>query len=138
MRKEETTYPAFLLKPFIIILQSREEDYFQQELERLPILFVNIIKRMAIDSSCLILNGNLQGIRPNKSLRTFPGSGHMSKTLLLVLPVLTSVTQKRRIRAQVSGLSQEQLTDLNGRLIKTLPKLPVAKVVPKGSMALHS
>lgn len=79
----------------------------------------------------MILNGNLQGTRPNRSLRMFPASGHVSKTLLLALPVLTSVTQKRRICAQVSRLSQEQLTDLNGCLIKTLPNLPVAKVVSK-------
>lgn len=82
----------------------------------------------------MIFNGNLQGIRPNKSLRTYPGSGHMSKTLLLSLPVLASVTQKRRIHAQVSGLSQEQLTHLNGCLIKTLPNLPFGKVVPKEAL----
>lgn len=71
MRYSARSLKSFTVKNPMSKVQ-RSGGLFQEKLERLLILFVNIIKRMGIYLHCMILNRNVQGIWPNKSLKTFP------------------------------------------------------------------
>lgn len=121
----------YLLKSFIIqIPYKRGPEKHTAILRRLWVwkwwqrevvyfLCVNIIKRMGIYLYCVILHMNIQGIRLKMSLKVFPGLGHNVQTLLLMLPVVTSVTQARSTCCWKCWQHQVQLADLNECFIKT-------------------